>query len=311
MKISAFQTILHKIRERTPLKIRQTIGWRMAFLIYYFNIYLRPNRERPRVLSVDETIDLIIKNNLSVIRFGDGEISLIDGLDLGFQKYDAELAAKLKMILKTDINGLLLTLPDMWERQDWQEYYAYRFGVHHIYRYGPAWKSALSFGRTYGNTGMTRFYLCFKDKSQAAERFKKLFSIWENKDVVLIEGEKSRLGVGNDLFNKVKSLQRILCPPTDAYDKFEAIISEAVKIGKDKLILISLGPTAKVLSYDLFKLGYRVIDIGHIDMEYEMFLRQADKQVKVQYKYFNEINERNPEECKDEKYLSQIITVIN
>lgn len=310
MKISAFQTILHKIRERTPLKIRQTIGWRFAFALYYFNIYLRPNRKRPRVLSVDETMDLIIQKNISVIRFGDGEISLIDGLNLGFQKYNAELAAKLEMILKTDESGLLLTLPDMWERQDWQEDYAYKFGVHHIYRYGPAWKSVLSFDRTYGNTAMTRFYLCFKDKSQAAERFKKLFSIWENKDVVLVEGEKSRLGVGNDLFDKVKSLQRILCPPTDAYDKYEAIKNEAIKIGKDKLVLISLGPTAKVLAYDLFKLGYRVIDIGHIDMEYEMFLRKADKQVKVPFKYFNEINERNPEECKDEKYLNQTIAVI-
>jgi glycosyltransferase family protein len=310
MKISAFQIILHKIRERTPLKIRQTIGWRMAFLLYYFNIYLRPNRECPHVLSVDETISAVKEKNFSVIRFGDGEISLIDGLDLGFQKYNRELAARLEFILQTKDEGLLLCVPNMWGRLDWQENYAYKFGVHNLYRYGHVWKSLLSDNQIYGETNMTRFYLSFKDKSQAAERFKKLFSIWESKDVVLIEGEKSRLGVGNGLFNNVKSLQRILCPPTDAYDKYEAIKNEAEKIGKDKMVLISLGPTAKVLAYDLFKLGYRVIDVGHIDMEYEMFLRKADKQIKVPFKYFNEINERNPEECKDEKYLSQIIAVI-
>ena len=310
MQKSLFQIIIQKVREKTPLKIRQIIGWRFAFILYYFNIYLRPNRKRPHVLSVDETIDLVIKNNLSVIRFGDGEISLIDGLDLGFQKQNPDLAIKLGSILQNSINGLLLTVPNMWGRLDWQEEYAYKFGVHHLYRYGHIWKGLLSNNQIYGETGMTRFYLSPKDKSRSGERFKKLFSIWKNKDVVLIEGEKSRLGVGNDMFDQVKSIQRILCPPDNAYDKYDQIKSEALKIDKNKLVLVSLGPTAKVLAYDLFLSGYRVIDIGHIDMEYEMFLRKEKKQTKVRYKYFNEINERDPEDCNDERYLGQIITTI-
>ncbi len=311
MKLSFFQTVIQKIRQKTPLSIRQKIGPVIAFVLYYFNIYLRPNRKRPKVLSVNETIDLIIEKNLSVIRFGDGEISLIDWLDLGFQEYNQNLAERLEKIIKADEKGLLITVPGMWERQDWQEDYAYKFGVHYLYRYGHIWKSLLSNDRVYGDTGMTRFYLATKDKSNCAPIFKKLFYIWEGKDVVLIEGEKSRLGVGNDMFNKVKSLQRILCPPENAFDKYDAIKNEAVKVGKDKLILLSLGPTAKVLAYDLFLLGYRVIDIGHIDMEYEMFLRKAPKQEKVKYKYFNEIHERNPEDCADPKYLSQIIAMVN
>jgi hypothetical protein len=67
-----------------------------------------------------------------------------------------------------------------------------------------------------------------------------------------------------------------------------------------------LGPAAKVLAYDLFLEGFRVFDIGHIDMEYEMYLKNEPKLTKVKYKYFNEINERNPEDCKDPEYLSQI-----
>jgi len=71
-----------------------------------------------------------------------------------------------------------------------------------------------------------------------------------------------------------------------------------------------LGPAAKVLAYDLFKAGYRVIDIGHADMEYEMYIRKEPVQVKVRYKYFNELQERDPEECTDPEYLSQIIANI-
>lgn len=310
MKKSLLQSILQKIRQRTPLAIRHKIGPVIAFVLYYFNIYFRPNRQRPKVLSVNETIDLIIEKNLSIIRFGDGEISLLDGIDLGFQKQDAQLAARLEQILQSNLDGLLICIPGMWEKLNGLEDYAFWFSMHHLYRYGHVWKSLLSYDRLYGNMNMTRFYLAFKDKSGCQNTFQKLFFIWEGKDVALIEGAKSRLGVGNDMFSRVKSLHRILCPPENAFDKYEAIKNEAAKIGKDKLILLSLGPTAKVLAYDLFLLGYRVIDIGHLDMEYEMFLRKAEKQEKVKYKYFNEIHERNPDDCVDPRYLSQIIAII-
>ena len=60
----------------------------------------------------------------------------------------------------------------------------------------------------------------------------------------------------------------------------------------------------------IFQAGYRVIDVGHLDMEYEMYLRNEAIQTKLKYKYLNEINERNPEECTDPEYLSQIIVNI-
>ena len=40
-----------------------------------------------------------------------------------------------------------------------------------------------------------------------------------------------------------------------------------LKIAKNTLILISLGPAASVISYDICKLGYQSIDIGHSDTE--------------------------------------------
>ena len=53
---------------------------------------------------------------------------------------------------------------------------------------------------------------------------------------------------------------------------------------KNKLILIALGPTATVLSYDLNKLGYQAIDIGHADIEYEWYLRKAKKKIPIKNK---------------------------
>jgi len=310
MKKSPFQSILQKIRGKTPLVIRNNTGHKIAYVLYKFNNIFRKNRPRPNVLSIPDTIDLVLKERLSVIRFGDGEIFMLDGGDTAFQKGSINLMNKLEDIVQTKNPKLLICAPGIWGNLDIFEPYAYWFNMHHLYRNGHVWQGLLSMDQTYGDTNMTRPYLAYKDKSSCGEIFKKLFSIWEGKEVVLIEGEKSRLGVGNDMFDKVKSLKRILCPAENAYTKYDAIKKEAFKITRNTLILISLGPTAKVLAYDLFLLGYRVIDVGHIDMEYEMFLRKETKQVKVKFKYFNEIHERNPENCDDPKYINQIIAKI-
>lgn len=198
----------------------------------------------------------------------------------------------------------------MWDNLKKFEPYAYKFIKHHMYRYRHLWNSLLSYTYNYGETNFTRNYLGYKNKQDAGRIFSAIKSLWENEKVILIEGEKSRLGVGNDLFNQVSSLGRILCPPENAYDRHQEIIAAAEKHSKDHLILISLGPTAKVVAYELFIKGYRVLDIGHIDMEYEMYLRKSDKQVAVPYKYFNEIHARNPEDCLDQTYLAQIITKV-
>ncbi len=310
MKKSFINKIIDKLRKIIPLSIRIKVGPVIAYIAYFVRVYIQKDPGAPKVLSIEQTLDKIIKENLSVIRFGDGEISLIDGIDLAFQKYDKDLAEKLKTILRTNKKGLLICIPEMWGKMNNFNKETFLFSIHHLFKHGSVWKSLLSLNQIYGDTFITRPYIPFDDKSQSSHIFQKLKSIWEAKDVVLIEGEKSRLGVGNDLFNGVKSIKRILCPAENAFTKYDKILMEAGKIDKHKLILISLGPTAKVLAYDLFLTGYRVIDIGHIDMEYEMFLKKENKRVKVKYKYFNEINERNPEDCKDKKYLSQIIAHI-
>jgi len=309
MKIKLTKFI-DKIRDVIPLKLRIKIGPFIAYCFYIFNIYFNKNRKIPIVLSIDETINKIINDNLSLIRFGDGEMSLIDNQNLSFQKTNPELVEKLKKVIQNDNLNLLICIPGIWKKINNFSGTAFWFALHHLFRYGEKWKSLLNLDKIYGDAFITRPYLTFKDKSKSNQIFYKLFSIWENKDIVLIEGEKSRNGVGNDMFSKVKSIQRILCPSENAFDKYYLILKESLKIDKNKLILISLGPTAKVLAYDLFLNGYRVIDIGHIDMEYEMFIRKETSIQKVQYKYFNEINERNPENCQDPDYLKKIITTI-
>jgi glycosyltransferase family protein len=280
--------------------------------VYLVRVYILGNKDTPKVLTLHGTVDLVIKDSLSVIRFGDGEMSIIGKTNLGFQNADDGLAIKLVEIIKQDKKGLLICIPGMFSKLNDFAGVAFWFNLHHQFRYRADWLALLSKTQTYGDTLITRPYLAYNEdlRKKSGKIFKKLFSIWQDKNVILVEGLKSRLGVGNDMFKNATSLSRILGPAENAYSKIVEIKKEVLKSPKDTLILLSLGPAAKVLAYDLFLRGYRVIDIGHIDMEYEMFLRKEPIEAKVRYKYFNEINERDPEECTDPEYLGQIVAQI-
>ena len=87
----------------------------------------------------------------------------------------------------------------------------------------------------------------------------------------------------------------------------------AKKYGNKKLILIALGPTATVLSYDLALIGYWAIDIGHVDLEYEWMKNGALQQEKVKGKYVNEVIDGNQVESEfygKKEYEEQIICKI-
>lgn len=118
-----------------------------------------------------------------------------------------------------------------------------------------------------------------------------LRSIWDGRDILIVEGELSRIGVGNDLFDDCRSIHRILCPKTNAFSRYNEILTRTIETAKpETLIILALGHTATVLAYDLSLSNYQALDLGHIDVEYEWYRMKAKKKVPVQGKYVNEVS---------------------
>ena len=267
-----------------------------------------------KIISPDETLDEIINNNKSISRFGDGELNIIFGGKTGFQKFNKKLSQRLYDILQTNEKGLLIGMPDTLDLGNSNKF------TDGCKRYWAKWIKKnffkliflLNKNKTYYSSFITRFYILYKDKSKISDYVGKLKKIWNQKDIVIIEGQKSRLGVNNNLFDNVKSIQRILCPSINAFNLYNKILNSALKIEKNKLILLALGPTASVLAYDLYKAGYQVIDIGHVDIEYEWFIRNSTKVIRIPNKYVNEAKNGNKNIgiVKDNKYYNQIIEKI-
>ncbi len=268
----------------------------------------RKQRLLPDVMTIDETIQHIISKNSSVSRFGDGEMLLIGGEGIRFQHPDNELSKRLAEVITSDLTNHIVCVSDAFFGLERYNRRARRFWRTHFYLYGYLWDKYLKQGKRYGNTFITRPYIDFLDQKRSTQWFNMLKQIWEKRDIIFIEGEKSRLGVGNDLFDNVKSVGRILCRSKSAFDQYDLIIEEASKLAKNSLILIALGPTATVLAYDLCKLGYQAIDVGHIDIEYEWLRMGAKHKINITSKYVNEVIGGDRVVVKDEDlYQRQIL----
>lgn len=273
----------------------------------------KPFIGKPVIRSVEETYEKILQDHVSVSRFGDGEFKWMAGLPQNtFQNPSKAMQERLIEISKSDLENHIVCLSDTFG--DLKQFNAYgrEFWGCFMGMYRKRWMQFLKPGKVYYNTNMTRPYMDYVDKSPCENRFRMLKKIWENRDIVIIEGEKSRLGIGNDLFCTAKSIRRILAPATNAFDRYDEIFSKACSIEKDALLLIALGPTATILAYDLSKEGYQALDIGHVDVEYEWFQMGATSKVPLKNKYVNESLEgRNIGELQDEEYISQIVAKIN
>lgn len=263
------------------------------------------------IATPEETLDELINTNKSIARLGDGEFDMIYKIGMNYQKYDEKLAQRLKEVVQSEDDGILIGIPNVFNLEYCDEYtgFATEFWPKWVNKFKFRLVNVLKRNKKFYSAQITRFYLDYKDKSTKADYVKKLKQVWDGKDVVIIEGEHSRLGVGNDLFDNMKSIERIICPSENAFEIYEKIYNEVLKVDKNKMILLALGPTATILAYDLYKAGYRTIDIGHVDIEYEWFLMKATTKVKIKHKYVTEVKEGRTdiEDVNDSKYQSEII----
>ncbi len=266
-----------------------------------------------KIMTPKDTVNYIIDTKCSIARFGDGELHIVAyGVALGFQRADDKLKKRLRQVLKNKNQTLLLCLPNRLnmisdeERKKLPSHWQKMLPLHF-----RAWTKHLPKKRLYGDTNLSRltensgyentmaYIACIKQ-------------IWQDRNVIMVEGEKTRFGVGNDLLDNVRSLQRILGPAESAFDYCDPLLECCVNTARqveNPLIMLALGPTATVLACELADLNFQALDIGHLDISYEKF--KSGNNDAVPGKYTNESQGGNiVDDCLDADYISQIVARI-
>ena len=264
-----------------------------------------------RVRDNDETLEKLYKERLSIARFGDGEMNMIRGNSIDFQKYNKILADRLAKILKGGSDNCLVGVPPVLSSLNGFRIQAKRYWVENLYDNYGWWKESLGDEVCY-SANITRPYIDYKDRKKGEAWFSKIKKLWDGRKALVIEGAGTRFGVGNDLLAGASEVKRILCPARDAFSVYREILECALRFDKSYLVLAALGPAATVLAYDLACCGYQAIDIGHCDIEYEWFLKKARYKEAVDGKFTNEVKGGSRvAQCRDKAYLAQIAAYIN
>ncbi len=264
----------------------------------------------PHIMTKHETRRAVIDEKKSISRFGDGEFGVIAGVGRwNFQSASSVLADKLIKVLESEDDGILIGLPRRFygNLENYTEEEADAVRVYMRPKVRRLHAAYLKPNKIYADA--------LQHEIKTAEELIELKEIWNKRDCVFIEGEHTGMGVGNDLFDNCNSIERIIAPAENAIDKYDEIMSAALKKDRNKLVLIALGPTATALSFDLYKEGFQTVDIGHADLYYEKFVRGLEKieDVSIPFKYcsWDEIGKRREiEKITDETYRQQITDVV-
>lgn len=285
------------------------------YLYEAFDILKRRQIMIPHIESVENTYEKIISEKCSMSRYGDGEFEIILGKAKDvYQGDNAELAVRLRDILTSGLQNHIVALADDYGGMEGLR----EENKNTIRKYMTEEKrekhyALLDMNKQYYNAYISRPYAIYPhdEIEKAKKRFENLKRIWENRNVLLVEGDRTRMGIGNDLFANAENVERIIAPNEDAFDVYDEIYKAVMEEGANKVILLALGPTATVLAYDLAKEGYWALDIGHLDLEYEWFLK-GEGYSYIPHKYNNEMpGDTRVTELSDQVYEKSIVRVIS
>lgn len=228
------------------------------------------------ILTTEETLDLLEKEPFSFLRYGDGEIAIMQGKSIPFQEYQPKLAKRLQTMLKAEEKGLKIGIP-----------YYYMHPLHSLNDFTRRFARALPAQRrflcrncsknmTYIDTALTQVYQTYQeyDFAKYYERMQKLL---KDKDVTVVCGEGVLDRLEHQALAVCRSVEYVYAPSMNAYSKYNAILQQVLATDKERLVCVVLGPTAKVLVYDLHQAGYQAWDMGHYFKDYDAYKKQRPR----------------------------------
>ncbi len=218
----------------------------------------------PRVLSEEETLDLLLKERKSICRFGDGEFKLLAGeKHKSFQDVSEQLNKRMLEVLHSKNPDILVAIHPVRSfdalGRIWQKF---------IIRIGEDVLSFLDSGLEYPSMGVFRT-LPKKDKERFDRHVKNIKKLWDKRNVLFVVGKNSRFEFVPELFENVQSADYVYAPAKNAFNEYDTVLKLVKKYDPDDyLILLVLGPTATVMAYDLALAGYQAIDFGQMPGAY-------------------------------------------
>ena len=220
-----------------------------------------------RIMDEYQTIKYLLDERASIARYGDGEIKLCLGRSAKSQKADLNMQKRLKDILKSNGSvNCLVGIPRIYSGHDSGRMTEKKWSFWKRYKS----KSVLDLydqNKVYGSAFITRPDT--NDAIDCKEYYDKLKLIWKDREVLIMHGEGTGFLKRRSLVETASVVAEFTGPIRDAYAYHDKLVKTLLFCSdKDTVILLSLGPEATVLAYDLARAGRQALDLGHLGMFY-------------------------------------------
>lgn len=141
--------------------------------------------------------------------------------------------------------------------------------------------------KIYCDSGFSAYGIKNNNPEKNSIFFNKIKKLWEDKDILIVCGKTIFDNIEHNIFDNSKSLDYVYASSKNAFEEYDRILREVKEKGKNKLILIILGPTASVLAFDLAENGFNAIDIGHVAKDYDWFVKNKKRGSSDLIDFFN------------------------
>ncbi|GEM_PF-1170957 len=213
-----------------------------------------------RVLSIDDSIEFVLKYNKSIIRWGDGETELFDGYDIVYQRFDKNLRAEMLSFVTeySDDSPYVIGVPTKYLAMKGLSSVLDKKCRRHWLRTRKDFKKFFNHNVYYMNA-----FIFGKGLEKKYER------LWKEKDYCIFLHNEEQYAKSFEGKYQLKTFY-IEVASRDAYshiNTYETSILQRIENEKLDLrrliVLVSAGPAAKALAFRLSKKGVMTIDAGH------------------------------------------------
>lgn len=208
-----------------------------------------------KFMTVDETINDVCKKNKSIIRVGDGEMNILRGEGVSYQKWSPELQAGMEDVLKkyfrnTDV--YLLCMPGQFltprsYELEWKHLMSWAFSR-------KLFSEKYDVEITYGDA-----FLFAKGNESKYEK------IWTSTNIDEIIFVHNNIKYACQFEHKYGIKTKFVQIPNENVFSLKDDIERKILdlAGENSMVLISAGPAAKIMVMDLSERGIWCIDTGH------------------------------------------------
>lgn len=260
-------------------------------LILYGNLLEDKPEKKLHILDNEHTLDCLLHELKTFYRFGDAEINImlneVPNQKTCSQRYDVTLAKKLYEALTSERDDVYIGIGyryfyyNIWD----SDTYSNKFFTLNGKKFRDFFLNNCDPKRTYLATDFNQYYFTV-DENKQDDWFRKVKLLFKGRKICLFMGEETYNNLKYYVFDEAEHIETIMCPSRDSFDKFDELFLLADKRPNDEILCFAIGPTSKVLCYELNKKGKICLDIGHLPKDYDSYMRKLDKSPEAVEKFY-------------------------